>query len=308
MTSHPRQEPVLSVSALSVAFGPLKALDAVSLQVSRGERVALLGHNGAGKSTLFKAVLGFLDPASGTVSVAGAAPGGDEARRAVSYLPEAVVFPKTLTGSEVLTYFARLKSEDPRKALPLLETVGIAAAADRRVGTYSKGMRQRLGLAQALIGKPDLLLLDEPTSGLDPISRREFYDIIDRVAASGTAVLLSSHSLTEVEARTDRVAILSRGRLVADGPLSELAQRARLPVTIRIETQEDGADHIQRHMGGQRFNGRSVVLSCLPAEKVNVLARIAELQKHVADIDITMPHLDDVYQYYSDLARPGETS
>src|SRR5690606_20260965 len=118
--------------------------------------------------------------------------------------------------------YMRLRGEDPRGAEGLLERVGLGEAGRRRVGTYSKGMRQRVGLAQALIGKPRLLVLDEPTGGLDPVSRREFYAILDELAGEGAAILLSSHALTEVEARTDRIAILSRGRLVADDTLSNL--------------------------------------------------------------------------------------
>lgn len=308
MTDRTPRSNLVSISDLTVAFEGVKALDTVSLDIAAGERVALLGHNGAGKSTLFRVVLGFLEPVCGTITVGGAPPGSDAARRAVSYLPEAVAFPKTLTGTEVLAFFCRLKSESPAVSSALLETVGIADAADRRVGTYSKGMRQRLGLAQALIGKPEVLLLDEPTSGLDPISRREFYEIIDRVAGEGTAVLLSSHSLTEVEARTDRVAILSHGRLVADGPLAELASDAQLPVTIRVKARDGAADSIWQKIGGMRHNGQAVVLSCAPKDKLDVLSRIAGLRDIVLDVDIAMPHLDEVYKYYSDRARPGGKS
>src|SRR5690606_22873840 len=127
-----------------------------------------------------------------------------------------------------------LRGESPRGAMELLERVGLAQAARRRIGTYSKGMRQRVGLAQALIGRPRLLVLDEPTSGLDPVSRRDFYALLDGLAAEGAAILLSSHALTEVEARTDRILILSQGRLVAQGTLSDLRRRAALPVGVAV--------------------------------------------------------------------------
>ncbi|SKA32032.1 ABC transporter ATP-binding protein [Consotaella salsifontis] len=297
---------LLDVTGLSVAFGSLKALHRVSLAVRPGERFALLGHNGAGKSTLFRTVLGFVSPASGKVEVAGAAPGSDKARRTVSYLPESVAFPKALTGAELLAYFARLKGQTPKSAMPLLETVGIADAANRRVGTYSKGMRQRLGLAQALIGRPELLLLDEPTSGLDPISRGDFYAILDRLAGEGTAVVLSSHSLTEVEARTDRIAILSRGRLVAEGSLAELARAAALPVTVRVKAAAEDAGALHARIGGRRLNGRSVELDCAAGDKMAVLSRIAALGDVVADIDIDTPRLDDVYRHFSGHSAGGE--
>ncbi|WP_026789826.1 ABC transporter ATP-binding protein [Pleomorphomonas oryzae] len=290
---------VLSVDGLTVRFGSVTAVDGVSLSVAPGERVALLGHNGAGKSTLFKTVLGFLKPAGGHLVIAGVAPGSDAARRAVSYLPEQVVFPKALTGAEVLTHFARLKGVAPKAALPLLETVGIADAAGRAVGTYSKGMRQRLGLAQALIGTPRLLLLDEPTSGLDPVSRREFYDVLEASARAGTAVLLSSHSLSEIENRIDRIAILAKGKLRAEGSLADLSRRAGLPIRIHVEAAEGRADAVHARLGGERVNGRSVVLTCRAEDKVSALASLAALGSDVTDIDIALPDLDDVYRHYS---------
>ncbi|HWU65139.1 MAG TPA: ABC transporter ATP-binding protein [Ensifer sp.] len=299
---------ILEIDGVGVTFADLKALQDVSFDVAPGEKLALLGHNGAGKSTLFKCVLGFLKPAAGRITVAGDAPGSDHARRSVSYLPEQVAFPRMLTGIEIITYFARLKSVDPREALPLLDLVGLSQAGRRRVGDYSKGMRQRLGLAQALIGKPDLLLLDEPTSGLDPVSRREFYEIIDRVAQGGAAVLLSSHALTEVEGHVDRIAILSKGRMVADGTIKALAEAARLPITIRIKAREGQADALSDRFGGKRINGRSVELSCEPAGKVDLVGRLTERREEIDDIDIALPSLDDIYRFYSNRAETGDAA
>ncbi len=192
----------LSLNQVAKTFDKRTVVDGVSFDLAAGERVALLGHNGAGKTTLFKMILGFLKLDGGAISVLGAAPGSSSARQATAYLPEAVAFQKSLTGEEVLRFYAKLKGEDAPKAVSLLERVGLAEAGRRRVGTYSKGMRQRLGLAQALIGHPRLVLLDEPTSGLDPISRQNFYELVEEVAHEGATVLLSSHALTEVEAKT----------------------------------------------------------------------------------------------------------
>jgi Cu-processing system ATP-binding protein len=298
-------DPVLTATDLTLRFGTLKALDAVTLAVASGERVALLGHNGAGKSTFFRTILGFLAPDTGAVCVAGHAPGSDAARRAVTYLPESVAFHRSLTGLEVMHYFARLRGEATSIALPLMERVGIAEAAKRAVGTYSKGMRQRLGLAQALIGAPQLLLLDEPTSGLDPVSRRDFYRIVDEVASRGSAVLLSSHGLEEVEDRTDRVAILSRGKLVADGTLAELAAEAALKVSIRVTASDGSADRLRERIGGARYNGASVVLTCPVDQKFALVRRLAS-DDMVRDLDVLMPGLDDIYRHYSDLATKEE--
>lgn len=296
-------EMILSVEGLGVRYGRLRALDGVSLAVAPGERVALLGHNGAGKSTLFKTILGFLTPEAGQIRVTCHAPGSDAARVAVNYLPETVAFPRALTGAEVLRYFSGLRGA-PRRAVPdLLARVGLSEAGNRAVGGYSKGMRQRLGLAQALIGAPRLLLLDEPTSGLDPISRRDFYEVIAEAAGRGTAVLLSSHGLEEIEHRTDRVAILSRGRLVADGTLEALARRAALPATIRVTAHQGQADRLQREVGGTRFNGCRVDLTCPPEDALSTVARLAGLRELVSDVDLHRPGLGDLYRHYSDLAQ-----
>ncbi|MCR8726119.1 ABC transporter ATP-binding protein [Frigidibacter sp. ROC022] len=291
---------VLHAEDLTIRFGGFTALDGLTLSVAAGEKLALLGHNGAGKSTFFRAVLGFLSPASGKVTVAGRMPGSSTARRAVSYLPESVAFHRALTGLEILTHFARLKGEPVAAVMPLLERVGVAHAARRPVGTWSKGMRQRLGLAQALLGTPSLLLLDEPTSGLDPVSRGEFYALIDTVAARGAAVVLSSHGLEEVESRTDRVAILSRGHLVAEGTLPELADRAALKAQIRVTARPDDADTLHARIGGTRINGASVELSCDVPGKFDLLRRLAN-EEGVHDIDLQLPGLDDVYRHYSHL-------
>lgn len=299
-------DPILDIRGLSLSFGGLRALDDVSLSVQPGERLALLGHNGAGKSTLFKAVLGFLRPEAGRIAVTGHAPGTDAARIAVNYLPEVVAFPRNLTGREVLVYFSGLRGA-PRGAVgDLLARVGLAEAADRTVGTWSKGMRQRLGLAQALIGAPRLLLLDEPTSGLDPVSRHEFYGIIAEAAARGCAVLLSSHSLEEVQDRTDRVAILSRGRLRADGTLAELAAGAALPTRIRVTAKPGAADGLHAALGGRRINGCRLEIECAPDAKLSTLARLGRHEGALSDIEVAAPGLNDIYRHYSQGAETEE--
>ncbi|MEI2385266.1 ABC transporter ATP-binding protein [Breoghania sp. JC706] len=296
---------VLSLDTVTKRFSRNTVVDRVSFDLEPGERVALLGHNGAGKTTLFKMILGFLPLDEGTISVLDAGPGQAAARRATAYLPEAVAFQKALTGEEILRFYARLKGEDPAKAAALLERVGLADAARRRVGAYSKGMRQRLGLAQALIGRPRLVLLDEPTSGLDPISRQDFYTLVEEVAATGATVLLSSHALTEVEARTDRILILSKGRLVADDTLANLRNAAHLPIRLKVQGTEASVEEIENRLGGHRLNGRSVELVCDPSEKLQRLAAISELGDLVIDIDVHLPSLDDVYRHFSGIAVPA---
>ncbi|MFD1697350.1 ABC transporter ATP-binding protein [Roseibium aestuarii] len=294
--------PALCVAGVDRSFDRRAIIRDVSFALQPGERVALLGHNGAGKTTLFKMILGFLDPDCGEIAVLGHRPGSRAARCATAFLPEAVAFQKNLTGAEVIRFYARLKGEAPRKALSLLDRVGLAEAADRRLGTYSKGMRQRLGLAQALIGRPGLVLLDEPTSGLDPISRQDFYALVEEVAAEGATVLLSSHALTEVEARTDRILILSAGQMVADDTLANLRRAAGLPIRLKVRAGEETVTEVASRLGGERVNGRSVELLCTPAEKIGRLAQIAALGDLVQDLDVHDPSLDDVYRHFSRIA------
>lgn len=289
----------LTLSQVTKSFDGTPALSEVSFDVAPGERVALLGHNGAGKSTLMKIVLGLIRADSGEAVVAGAAPGSSAARGATSYLPENVAFHPALTGFEQLRFYLRLRGEPVSKAPALLERVGLAEASHRRIGTYSKGMRQRIGLAQALIGTPRLMVLDEPTSGLDPVSRREFYAILEDLAASGTAVLFSSHALTEVEARTDRIVILSRGRLVANDTLAGLRRQAALPILLQIAARPDTAEEVARRLSGTRHNGVRVDLVCDHNDKLARLGQVAELESLIDDVEVVPPSLEDIYSHFS---------
>lgn len=289
----------LTLSQVTKRYDDHTVLDAVGFDVAAGERVALLGHNGAGKSTLMKIILGLITADGGTVSVHGLAPGSYRARTQTAYLAENASFHPSLTGKEQLRYYLRLRDEDPRKATSLLERVGLGAAANRRIGTYSKGMRQRVGMAQALIGEPKLLILDEPTSGLDPVSRREFYVILDELAAQGTAILLSSHALTEVEARTDRIVILSSGVMVANDTLANLRQRASLPIRLQVSAQRGKADEVAQKLSGERSNGVMVDLVCSSQEKLARLGDISALGPLVDDVDVIPPSLEDIYSHFS---------
>ena len=290
----------LKISRLTKRYQSVEALKAVSLVLEPGRRAALLGHNGAGKSTMMKIVLGLIPFDSGEVSVCGAAAGSPQARAQVAYLPENVAFHPALTGEEQLRYYLSLRGENPRQAMDLLARVGLAQAARRRIGTYSKGMRQRVGLAQTLIGHPRLLVLDEPTSGLDPVSRRDFYDLLDGLSAEGTAILLSSHVLTEVEARTDRILILSGGALVAEGTLSELRARAALPVAFCLRPAPGHEAALAAAFPEARADGEGALrFSGSQAQKLPLLARIAALGQAVADLDVIQPSLEDIYSHFS---------
>lgn len=290
--------PVLKITGLDTFRGSTQVLQAIDLTLRAGERLALLGHNGAGKSTLIKAVLGLIQTEGGSISICGSRPGTAAARTHTAFLPEAVSFHPALTGHEQLLMFARLSGETA-DIKALLQRVGLSEAMHRRIGAYSKGMRQRLGLAQVLLGRPKLALLDEPTSGLDPISRQDLYAIIDELAGQGTAVLIASHALTEVEARTDRIAILRRGVKVADDTLANLSAKAGLPVKLRLRASEAQADQLAQQTGGCRINGASVEILCTPQNKMAELRRIAALGDGVVDLDVVPPRLEDLYRHYS---------
>lgn len=298
-----------NVELKSVArhYGRVKAVDGVSFSAGPGEVIALVGHNGAGKTTLIKMMLGLARPTFGTVTVLGqdTAAGDAAVRRRLGYLPENVSFNPALTGRETLRFYVRLKDGKKGEEDTLLERLGLAHAADRRIGTYSKGMRQRLGLAQAMIGTPAVLLLDEPTTGLDPELRQQFYGILRDMQAAGSTVLLSSHALNELEGNASRVVILNEGRKIADGSLDELRHIARLPTKIRLRTAEGGGEHLRRWMGDpgglRQINGDIVEIDATPEDKASFLRRIAGEGAPFEDLDMLPPGLDELYAHF--LAR-----
>lgn len=204
----------------------VRAVDRLTLHVPENEIFGLLGPNGSGKSTTIKAVLGLLTPSAGNCKVFGHSSDAIASRRDVGYLPEAPYFYRFLTGRELVTYYGRICDVDPRllkqRVGEVIEWVGLTAAADRQVGTYSKGMLQRIGLAQALVHDPRLLILDEPTAGVDPVGSAEMSRLILELKRRGKTVLISSHLLAQLEDICDRVAILNKGRLVLEGRVSDL--------------------------------------------------------------------------------------
>jgi ABC-2 type transport system ATP-binding protein len=204
--------------------GGQRALLGVDLTVPRGIAFGLIGPNGAGKTTFIKSLLGVVRPSAGDVRVLGGSPEDPGVRARIGYLPERLHLPGALTPTAFLASVARLKGVAPRAEMlrAHLARVGLAADAERKVGGFSKGMRQRLGLAAALIGEPDLLVLDEPTDGIDPIGRVEIRTVLAEERARGAAIFLNSHLLAETERVCDRVGILAKGRLVREGTLDAL--------------------------------------------------------------------------------------
>jgi ABC-2 type transport system ATP-binding protein len=230
----------LSVRGLEKRYRATTALAGVDVEVAEGELVGLLGPNGAGKSTLVKIACGLVRPTRGEAEVCGARAGSLEARRRLGYLAELFRFPGWYSADELLELHQRLAGSQggATERTELLELVGLADARTRRVEEMSKGMQQRLGIAQALIGAPPLLLLDEPTSALDPVGRRTVRLLLEELRRRGTSVLLNSHLLSEIELVCDRVVILLRGKVVAEGSPTELG-RAR-----GVEIETDGGTRL----------------------------------------------------------------
>ncbi|MDX6676108.1 MAG: type transport system ATP-binding protein [Solirubrobacteraceae bacterium] len=263
----------LSATALRKTYGAAVALDGVDLRVGTGELVGLLGPNGAGKSTLTKIACGLVRPSGGHVEVLGRPAGSTEARARTGYLAELFRFPGWATADEVLVLHQRLARSPggAQERARLLALVALSEAADRRVEAMSKGMQQRLGIAQALIGEPALVLLDEPTSALDPAGRRTVRGLLEDLRDRGVAVLLNSHLLSEVELVCDRVVIVDRGRTVAEGAPADLtvaggveietaAGARRYPDAGREEIPELVARLVA---GGERIYGARVVSGTL---------------------------------------------
>src|SRR5579862_7551083 len=230
------RSPAVHVMGLVKRFGDTSAVSSLDMTVERGEVFGFLGPNGAGKTTVVKMLLGLVRPSGGEGLVLGAPLGDRETRRRVGYLPELFRFQALLSGREVLRLHCRLLGLPKRSWTTGIETalgtVGLATRADARVGTFSKGMQQRLGLAVALIGDPALIVLDEPTSALDPVGRHDVRAIVRRLHDRGISVFLNTHLLEEAEHVCDRVAVIDRGRTIATGTLSELLGRQ---VRVRVK-------------------------------------------------------------------------
>jgi len=281
-------------------YGAMAVLDNISLTLAEGEVMGLFGHNGAGKTTTVRLILGLLQASSGDVRVLGGTPGDSDVRRQIGFLPENVMFYPQLTGRETLQHFARLKSASKQQVDELLEQVGLVAASSKRVKTYSKGMRQRLGLAQALLGRPRLLLLDEPTVGLDPIATQELYQVIGRLRSEGTSIIICSHVLPGVEPYIDRAAVLALGRMEAVGSLQELRTQAKLPVRIRVAglNAEQLSDPAVQEIRSLHADWHELFVA--PDDKLATLQRVLQLQPQ--DIEVQAATLEDLYGYYMEKA------
>lgn len=297
---------IVEARGVTKDFGTVQAVKGVDLSIAPGELYGLIGHNGAGKSTLFKMMLGLIPITAGEIRIDGEPVNGPrfrETRRKIGYLPENVVLYDNLTGIETLYFFADLKAVPRRECAGLLDKVGLAHAARRRVREYSKGMRQRLGFAQALLGTPRLLFLDEPTTGLDPGAIRDFYRILRELKGDGVTMVLTSHILAEIQERVDRLAIMEGGLIRATGTVQDLREAMNLPLTLEIAGGAGLSEQVGRVLAGMAIESieeaGNVLHIRLPREaKMPALARLATLGETMRDLRVREPSLEDVFFGY----------
>ena len=302
------QDAAVALRGVSKHYGALHAVDGVDLDIPRGEIFGLIGHNGAGKSTLFKMMLGLVPATQGSIIVGGAQVGGRDfraARRHLGYLPENVVLYDNLSGLETLRFFARLKHAPQTQCQAVLERVGLQHARQRPVREYSKGMRQRLGFAQALLGQPRVLFLDEPTNGLDPQAIRDFYATLRGLQADGVTVIITSHILAELQERVDRLAIMAAGKVQAVGSVQALREQTQMPLCFTIDLAPQDATEACRLLAQATGITPEVLptglrLRCPRTHKMAVLAALAPLGARVQDLKMLEPSLEDVFFGFAD--------
>lgn len=295
---------VIRLRGVTRRFGRFTAVDDVSFDIFPGEVFGLIGHNGAGKSTLFKMMLGLLPVSTGAIEIAGQPVYGGAARRVratIGYLPENIALWDNLSGLETLRFFARLKRVDADDCAALLERVGLGGAGSRPVRAYSKGMRQRLGFAQALLGQPRVLFLDEPTTGLDPHAIHFFWNTLASLRAQGLTIVLSSHILAELQHRVDRVAVMANGKVQAMGTLPELRAIFNVPFSVQFEMC-DGA-HVPDFLAAlppalaalpHDIDGGAVTVRVPEAQKMELLRHLLAAPQ-VRDVQLNAPSLEDMF-------------
>jgi ABC-2 type transport system ATP-binding protein len=281
-------EPAIETRELRKQFGRIVALAGLTMTVRRGEVFGFLGPNGAGKTTAVKLLLGLSRPSAGEGQALGAPLGDVATRQRIGYLPELFRYQSWMTAKEVLALHCELarlpRSGWEAEIREALDLVGLADRSTDRVGTYSKGMQQRLGLGVALLGRPDLVVLDEPTSALDPVGRQDVREIIGSLRARGATVFLNSHLLTEVERVCDRVAIIDRGGVVAELSMAELLQESGVRVLV---TGLPDAGTIAGRFGSTRLEAEWLVVDAI--EDGNVPALVAELVARGGAVHAVVP-------------------
>ncbi|MDC6293799.1 ABC transporter ATP-binding protein [Ralstonia pseudosolanacearum] len=307
MTSSLENNAAIVLRDVGKDYGTVRAVDGVNLEVGYGELFGLIGHNGAGKSTLFRMMLGLIPVSEGEIHVAGASlrtAAFRAARRRIGYLPENLALYNNLSGLETLRFFARLKGAPMGDCEALLARVGLQGATAKPVRAYSKGMRQRLGFAQALLGAPRVLFLDEPTNGLDPAAIHDFYAMLQRLREQGVTILITSHILAELQQRIDRLAVMADGRILALGSVAGLREQADLPLALVLRVASGSRAAFRQHLAPLRAHGveiedgpaeQDLTLRCRHAVKMQVLATLQSLGGRLLDLQIREASLEDLF-------------
>ncbi|AKZ29185.1 ABC transporter ATP-binding protein [Ralstonia pseudosolanacearum] len=307
MTSSLENNAAIVLRDVGKDYGTVRAVDGVNLEVGYGELFGLIGHNGAGKSTLFRMMLGLIPVSEGEIHVAGASlrtAAFRAARRRIGYLPENLALYDNLSGLETLRFFARLKGAPTGDCEALLARVGLQGATAKPVRAYSKGMRQRLGFAQALLGAPRVLFLDEPTNGLDPAAIHDFYAMLQRLREQGVTILITSHILAELQQRIDRLAVMADGHILALGSVAGLREQADLPLALVLRVESGSRAAFRQHLAPLRAHGveiedgpaeQDLTLRCRHAVKMQVLATLQSLGSSLLDLQIREASLEDLF-------------
>lgn len=303
-------EIVLETRDLTKHYGDFVAVDNLNLTIRRGEVFGLLGPNGSGKTTTILMLLGLTEPTAGSVQVLGFDPTRQplSVKAHVGYVPEQVGFYDGLTARENLIYIAKLnglRRDDAYKRIDAaLAQMGLSKVADRRVATFSRGMRQRLGVADVLLKQPQFIIMDEPTLGLDPEAAREFLEIIRRLKAEGITMLLSSHLLYQVQAVCDRVGLFHRGRMVLEGTVKELAQQV-LGRAYRIRLEADGPATLEealRRLAGvvnvKRPDAKAYELEATGDLRAEAARTVVEAGGKLLSLNVEALSLDEIYTRY----------
>jgi len=295
--------PAIHAVGLTKRYGHIEALAGLTMSVPRGEIFGFLGPNGAGKTTAVKLLLGLTSPTAGDAWLLGEPIGRAEARRRVGYLPELFRYPAWLSPVEVLRFHCRLigvpRAERDGEIDSSLTAVGLSDRGGDRVGTFSKGMQQRLGLAVAMLGAPEIVFLDEPTSALDPVGRHDVREIIRALRTKGTAVFLNSHLLSEVEQVCDRVAVVDRGRVIASGTLAEILGGGA-GVRLRI-TGLDGLAHLLSRWGEVVADGEWMTVRGVDPDAVADI--VAELVAQGARVHAVEPQRHSLEDRFLEVLR-----
>ncbi len=309
---------ILEARDLSKSYGPFQALHGVSFSLDRGEVVGFLGPNGAGKSTTMKILTGYVAPSGGSATIAGHDLHSDPlaCRRAIGYLPEELPLYLDMTVTSYLDHVARLKgvprAERRREVVEAIEAAWLGENANRHIRKLSKGNRQRVGVAQALLGKPPLLVLDEPTSGLDPSQVANFRELVRRLAERHT-VLLSTHILGEVEATCSRVVVVHRGRTIADESIEALRARAARATRLRLRVRTEDASGLAQAMtdagaGTVVSHDRDTLIVESPAERRAELVALTESHGGLRELVEERLSLEEVFRELTASTPPDTIS